>query len=97
MYIYTYIYRYLCIYTHIYIYTILGFVSDSKCDEDSNNCIEANLDVQYMMTTSKVSPTTYWYSPSAEPFHEWYIYIYRVSIRMQIYIFIFICICICVG
>jgi hypothetical protein len=79
----------LCIYTHIYIYTILGFVSDSKCDEDSNNCIEANLDVQYMMTTSKVSPTTYWYSPSAEPFHEWYIYIY-------IYIYICMCVYVCV-
>jgi tripeptidyl-peptidase-1 len=35
--------------------------SDSQCVNDANNCAEANLDVQYIMSTSEVSPTTYWY------------------------------------
>jgi tripeptidyl-peptidase-1 len=36
--------------------------SDSQCVNDANNCAEANLDVQYIMSTSEVSPTTYWYA-----------------------------------
>ena len=27
-----------------------------------NACAEANLDVQYMMSTAQYTPTTYWYS-----------------------------------
>lgn len=35
--------------------------SDAQCVNDANNCAEANLDVQYIMASSEVSPTTYWY------------------------------------
>jgi hypothetical protein len=36
--------------------------SDAQCQSDSNSCAEGNLDLQYVMSTSKVSPTTYWYT-----------------------------------
>ena len=36
--------------------------SDAKCIADRNNCGEGNLDVQYIMTMSPRSPTTYWYT-----------------------------------
>jgi tripeptidyl-peptidase-1 len=36
--------------------------SDAQCQADANNCAEGNLDLQYIMSTSKVSPTTYWYT-----------------------------------
>ena len=38
-----------------------GHVNDSKCMIHSN-CQEANLDMQYIMTMSPNSPTTFWYS-----------------------------------
>lgn len=38
-----------------------GYVSDSQCTSNANNCAEANLDVQYMMAISQVTPMTYWY------------------------------------
>ena len=38
-----------------------GHVDDQKCVIHSN-CAEANLDMQYIMTMSPYSPTTYWYS-----------------------------------
>jgi tripeptidyl-peptidase-1 len=41
-----------------------GHSDDAQCVKDSNNCIEANLDLQYIISTSKVSPTTSWYSDS---------------------------------
>ena len=39
-----------------------GHSSDSKCVEDQSNCVEGNLDIQYMMATSPGSPTSYWYT-----------------------------------
>jgi tripeptidyl-peptidase I len=39
-----------------------GYSSDSQCVSDPNNCVEGNLDVQYIMGVSEGSPTTYWYS-----------------------------------
>jgi tripeptidyl-peptidase-1 len=38
--------------------------SDAQCSINAFNCAEANLDIQYMMSTSPVSPTTYWYTDS---------------------------------
>ena len=38
-----------------------GHVDDQKCYIHSN-CAETNLDMQYIMTLSPYSPTTYWYS-----------------------------------
>eukprot|EP00466_Bigelowiella_natans_P005681 jgi/Bigna1/40855/e_gw1.46.4.1 len=38
-----------------------GHASDTACSSNPNNCAEANLDVQYMMAVSQVTPTTFWY------------------------------------
>ena len=38
--------------------------SDSICISSPSSCVEANLDLQYIMATSQKSPTTYWYSNS---------------------------------
>lgn len=48
-----------------------GYVSDSECVDDANNCIEANLDVQYLIAVSQVTPTTYWYEDAADSFLAW--------------------------
>eukprot|EP00981_Chlorochromonas_danica_P013801 scaffold6861_cov248-Ochromonas_danica.AAC.4 len=48
-----------------------GYVSDDKCVEDSNNCAEANLDVQYIMAVAQGIPTTYWYDGSSDAFLHW--------------------------
>ena len=49
-----------------------GHESDSQCTDNPNNCAEANLDVQYMMAVSQVTPTTYWYDDSQlAPFTDW--------------------------
>mmetsp|Transcript_11356 Transcript_11356/g.11000 ORF Transcript_11356/g.11000 Transcript_11356/m.11000 type:complete len:938 (+) Transcript_11356:160-2973(+) len=47
---------------------ILG---NKKCVDDHNNCMEASLDVQYLSSTSKGSPTTFWHSDEDESLHEW--------------------------
>jgi hypothetical protein len=51
--------------------SIGGHVSDSVCLADNTICFEPNLDVQYMMSTSKVSPTTHWYTDKF--FDDWLI------------------------
>eukprot|EP00598_Pedospumella_elongata_P007545 CAMPEP_0184969134 /NCGR_PEP_ID=MMETSP1098-20130426/1976_1 /TAXON_ID=89044 /ORGANISM="Spumella elongata, Strain CCAP 955/1" /LENGTH=558 /DNA_ID=CAMNT_0027490869 /DNA_START=52 /DNA_END=1728 /DNA_ORIENTATION=+ len=48
-----------------------GYVSDSECVADANNCIEANLDVQYLIAVSQTTPTTYWYEDAADSFLAW--------------------------
>lgn len=48
-----------------------GFVSDSECVDDANNCVEANLDVQYLIAVSQVTPTTYWYEDATDSFLAW--------------------------
>ena len=47
------------------------YSSDNVCKADPNSCAEGNLDVQYIMSTSQLSPTTYWYTDSA--FTDWLI------------------------
>ena len=39
-----------------------GHASSAVCDATPDLCGEANLDVQYLMAMSPVSPTTFWYS-----------------------------------
>eukprot|EP01036_Dinobryon_divergens_P026329 gene26330-34960_t len=41
--------------------SIGGFVSNSACSTNINDCAEANLDVQYIMAISQETPTTYYY------------------------------------
>eukprot|EP01041_Mallomonas_annulata_P007516 gene7516-15377_t len=42
--------------------------SETRCVENVNDCAEASLDVQYLMSLSPNSPTTYWY---ADDFIPW--------------------------
>ena len=39
-----------------------GHSSDTVCISTPNSCSEGNLDVQYIMAVSPISPTTYWYT-----------------------------------
>jgi len=49
-----------------------GHDDDAECVQDANNCAEANLDVQYMMAVSQLTPTTYWYVDNQlDPFLAW--------------------------
>lgn len=45
-----------------------GYESDSACVSNANNCVEANLDVQYMMAMSQTTPTTYYYDAATNSF-----------------------------
>ena len=46
-----------------------NYMNDTKCKQNPNNCGEGNLDVEYIMSVSKVSPTTYWYAD--QYFDQW--------------------------
>jgi tripeptidyl-peptidase I len=48
-----------------------GYESDSVCTSDPNSCAEANLDVQYLIAVSQVTPTTYWYEGATDSFLAW--------------------------
>ena len=48
-----------------------GYESDAQCVADANNCAEANLDVQYLLAVSQLTPTTYWYESSVDSFLAW--------------------------
>lgn len=52
-------------------FDIGGYESDTECTADPNNCAEANLDVQYIIAVSQVTPTTYWYEDAADSFLAW--------------------------
>uniref|UniRef100_A0A7S1QLV7 subtilisin n=1 Tax=Alexandrium catenella TaxID=2925 RepID=A0A7S1QLV7_ALECA len=47
-----------------------GFSSDQLCHESPNECIESNLDVQYMMAMSPWSAMGYFYMPRESTMHE---------------------------
>jgi tripeptidyl-peptidase-1 len=51
--------------------SIGGYSSDTICIKDPDTCAEGNLDVQYIMAMSPVSPTTYWYTD--EDWSKWLI------------------------
>lgn len=46
-------------------------VSNSACATDVNNCLEANLDVQYIMATAQNVPTTYYYWTGSDVWLSW--------------------------
>ncbi len=48
-----------------------GYVSDQECLDDANNCVEANLDVEYLMAVAQNTPTTYWYDGASDSFLDW--------------------------
>ena len=39
-----------------------GYNTDSYCIQSANNCVEGNLDVQYIMATARGAKTTWWYT-----------------------------------
>ena len=51
--------------------SIGGHASDAICSSTPSQCAEANLDVQYLMAMSPVSPTTFWYSDYNSGFSGW--------------------------
>jgi tripeptidyl-peptidase-1 len=53
--------------------TVIGDNDPSACDSNANNCIEANLDVQYIMSVAQGVDTTFWRITrfTADPFAEW--------------------------
>jgi len=52
--------------------TIGGHSSDTACQvQGSDNCAEGNLDVQYMIGVSQVTPTTYYYSTDTQFMLDW--------------------------
>lgn len=48
-----------------------GHNDDAVCVSDANNCVEANLDVQYLMGLSYFTPTTYYYEDATDSFLAW--------------------------
>jgi tripeptidyl-peptidase I len=50
-------------------------MANNACHADGgNDCIEANLDVQYLMAISQVTPTTYFYWNGTDWMLDWLIY-----------------------
>lgn len=49
--------------------TIGGHMNDTTCVINPGDCGESNLDLEYMMSTSQKSPTTYWYTDNG--FVDW--------------------------
>ena len=45
--------------------------SDSFCSNSPNNCLDANLNVQYTMSTSPYTPTTFYYDNSTDFIVSW--------------------------
>ena len=48
-----------------------GHVANNACASDVNDCIEANLDVQYMMAVAQNVPTTYYYWTGSDVWLDW--------------------------
>jgi len=53
--------------------TVIGPNRAAACNSNPNNCVEANLDVQYIMAIAEGAPTTYWSIPNSNQdiFLEW--------------------------
>lgn len=54
-----------------------NYSSDRMCLADPANCAEGNLDVQYIMSISQLSPTTYWYTDLV--FTDWLISVAAIA------------------
>lgn len=50
---------------------INGHNSDSDCIRNPNNCVEANLDIQYLMAIAQHVPTTYYYWSGQDFMLDW--------------------------
>jgi tripeptidyl-peptidase I len=57
--------------------SIGGHISDSICANLPDECADANLDMQYIMSMSPGSPTTYWYTDSG--FTSWLVEVSQAS------------------
>ena len=61
-----------------------GHESNSMCILSSSSCSEANLDIQYIMAASPVSPTTYWYT-DLDYFSEWMVLVANTAKPSLVY------------
>lgn len=58
---------------------INGHKSDLDCRRNPNNCVEANLDVQYLMAISQNVPTTYYYWSGQDFMLDWITEVSKLS------------------
>jgi tripeptidyl-peptidase-1 len=54
-------------------------VSTTDCNTATNNCLEANLDSQYLMAVSQVTPTYYDYYGDTNSFVDWALWISTIE------------------
>jgi tripeptidyl-peptidase-1 len=58
---------------------INGHESDRACRQNEDNCIEANLDVQYMMAMAQHVPTTYYYWGGKDFVLDWVVEVSKMA------------------
>ena len=56
-----------------------GHVANDACVADPNNCIEANLDVQYIMAVARSVPTIYYYWTGEDVWLDWIVAVASMS------------------
>jgi subtilase family serine protease len=61
-----------------------GHESSSVCSSTPSTCSQANLDVQYSMAASPVSPTTFWYT-DLEYFSQWMVLVANTAKPSLVY------------
>lgn len=60
------------LYTDSTVINIGNHASDQQCTTNKGaNCIEGNLDIQYMMGIAQISPTTFWWIDPSNSFGQW--------------------------
>lgn len=62
-----------------------GGVINSACSASTNDCIEANLDIQYMMATAQSIPTTHYFWAGSDIWYTWIVAAASQSNPAQIY------------
>jgi len=55
------------------IFSVIGPNVPASCAQNADNCVEADLDVEYMMAIAQEAPTTFWSIANGdnEPFVDW--------------------------
>ena len=61
-----------------------GHSSSAKCIQSPSSCAEGNLDIQYIMAASPVSPTTFWYT-DLEYFSRWMVLVANIAEPSLVY------------
>ena len=61
-----------------------GHESSSVCSSNPSTCSQGNLDVQYIMAASPVSPTTFWYTDLSD-FSQWMVLVANTAKPSLVY------------